>query len=59
MHAVVANELETRKQRVIVVTSDGERLVEREPAQADVEIPLVDFLITLQTAYIKADAGFL
>jgi phosphopantothenate-cysteine ligase len=43
MHAVVANELETRKQKVIVVTSEGETVVEKDASQPVVEIPLVDF----------------
>ena len=43
MHAVVANELETRKQKVIVVTSEGETVVEKNASQPVVEIPLVDF----------------
>jgi phosphopantothenate-cysteine ligase len=34
MHAVVANELETRKQKVIVVTSWGQKLVEKDAFQA-------------------------
>ncbi|XP_024388326.1 phosphopantothenate--cysteine ligase 2 isoform X1 [Physcomitrium patens] len=54
MHAVVANELETRKQKVIVVTNEGQVLVEKDASQADVEIPLVDFLIAQQTSYIEA-----
>ncbi|KAG0591114.1 hypothetical protein M758_1G147900 [Ceratodon purpureus] len=54
MHAVVANELETRKQKVIVVTSEGQKLVEKDAFQADVEIPLVNFLIAQQTSYIEA-----
>ena len=43
MHAVVANELETRKQKVIVVTSEGETVVEKDASQPVVEILLVDF----------------
>lgn len=53
MHAVVANELETRK--VIVVTNGGEKLLERKSLQADVDIPLIKHLIALQTDYIEAD----
>lgn len=54
MHAVVANELETRKQKVIVVTSEGETVVEKDASQSDVEIPLVQFLVAQQTSYIEA-----
>lgn len=54
MHAVVANELETRKQKVTVVTSEGQKLVEKDASQADVEIPLVNFLIAQQTSYIES-----
>ena len=54
VHAVVANELETRKQKVIVVTSEGQKVVEKDPFQADVEIPLVNVLIGQQTSYIEA-----
>jgi phosphopantothenate-cysteine ligase len=55
-HAVVANELQTRKQKVIVVTDSGETIVERDESHTDVEIPLVDFLINQQTSYINASA---
>lgn len=56
MHAVVANELQTRKQKVIVVTDRGETIVERDESHTDVEILLVDFLINQQTSYISASA---
>jgi phosphopantothenate-cysteine ligase len=56
MHAVVANELQTRKQKVIVVTDRGETIVERDESHTDVEILLVDFLINQQTSYINASA---
>jgi phosphopantothenate-cysteine ligase len=59
MHAVVANELETRKQKVIVVTSEGQKLVEKDAFQADVEIPLVKFLIAQQTSYIEASGVYI
>lgn len=59
MHAVVANELETRKQKVIVVTSEGQKLVEKDAFQADVEIPLVNFLIAQQTSYIEASGVYI
>lgn len=55
MHAVIANELETRKQKVFVVTSDGEKLLERKAEQADIEISIVKHLISLHTDYIKAN----
>ncbi|CAM6097822.1 unnamed protein product [Calypogeia fissa] len=53
MHAVVANELVTRKQKVTIVTKDGETVVERDQANADVESPLVTFLVKEQTSHIQ------
>ncbi|KAJ7527321.1 hypothetical protein O6H91_16G048400 [Diphasiastrum complanatum] len=53
MHAVVANELLTRKERVIVVTDDGEIALEKGKRYPDVEVPLVDFLLNMQTTYIQ------
>lgn len=44
MHAVVANELLTRKQKVVVITAEGETTLTNSSFQ-DVEKPLVDFLV--------------
>ncbi|GKU87730.1 hypothetical protein SLEP1_g2077 [Rubroshorea leprosula] len=55
VHAVVANELLTRKDEVIVVTSNGNISVRRDKSQAstDVENPLVELLVGRHSAYIK------
>ncbi|CAO2834452.1 unnamed protein product [Amaranthus hypochondriacus] len=44
MHAVVANELATRKEEVTVVTPDGKACIRRE-AGDDIENPLVELLV--------------
>lgn len=55
VHMVVANELSTRKEEVIVVAKSGNMVVRRDKAQlgADVESPLVEVLVDRHTAYIK------
>lgn len=53
MHAVVANELSTRKQEVTVVTSDGVTRVCRENEVSDVEKPLIDLLSQIHVEYIE------
>lgn len=55
VHAVVANELLSRKDEVIVVTSNGNISVCRDKSQAgtDVENPLVELLVGSHSAYIK------
>ncbi|OWM90210.1 hypothetical protein CDL15_Pgr006531 [Punica granatum] len=54
MHAVVANELLTRKEEVIVVTSDEKVRVNRDKADPsnDVEDPLVKLLVDKHRAHI-------
>lgn len=58
MHAVVANELSTRKEEVVVVTNNGNIPVYRDKTQAgsDVENPLIKLLVDRHSAYIK-DSG--
>ncbi|OAE27158.1 hypothetical protein AXG93_4666s1290 [Marchantia polymorpha subsp. ruderalis] len=53
MHAVVANELVTRNQRVVIVTKEGETVLEKTEATQDVEAPLVNFIVEQQTSYIE------
>ncbi|KAL2634562.1 hypothetical protein R1flu_006041 [Riccia fluitans] len=57
MHAVVANELATRKQKVVIVTRAGETHVERTDVHQDVEAPLVSTLIDQQTSYIESSSS--
>ncbi|XP_074295318.1 phosphopantothenate--cysteine ligase 2-like [Silene latifolia] len=54
MHAVVANELETRKEEVTLVTPNGKTCIRRDKADAgsDVESPLIKLLVEMHTAYI-------
>lgn len=44
VHAVVANELVTRRSKVTVVTREGEHVIEKDDKHPDVEMLLVDFL---------------
>ncbi|KAK0576791.1 hypothetical protein LWI29_023326 [Acer saccharum] len=55
MHAVVANELLTRKEEVVVVTENEKISVHRDKSQAgsDVENPLIELLVGRHSAYIK------
>ncbi|KAM7252823.1 hypothetical protein ACFE04_025441 [Oxalis oulophora] len=55
MNAVVANELLTRKEEVVVVTTDGAITVRRDGTQAnsDVENPLIQLLLDRHTVYIQ------
>ncbi|CAL5348706.1 unnamed protein product [Camellia sinensis] len=55
MHAVVANELLTRKEVVIVVTSSEKISVHRDKteASADVESPLIKLLVEKHSSYIE------
>ncbi|KAL6511837.1 Phosphopantothenate--cysteine ligase 2 [Orobanche gracilis] len=55
MHMVVANELLTRKEEVIVVTWTGNITVRRDgtKADADVEDPLIRFIVDRHSAYIN------
>ncbi|KAL1367371.1 phosphopantothenate--cysteine ligase 2 [Arachis hypogaea] len=55
MHAVVANELSTRKEQVVVVTIDNKITVQRDKSKADddVENPLIKLLSQRHSAYIE------
>ncbi|MED6191740.1 Phosphopantothenate--cysteine ligase 2 [Stylosanthes scabra] len=55
MHAVVANELSTRKEKVVVVTIDDKITVTRDKSKADddVENPLIKLLSQRHSAYIE------
>lgn len=55
MLAVVANELSTRKEQVVVVTSDEKIIVERDKSKLDndVESPLIKLLWERHSTYIE------
>lgn len=53
MHLVVANELSTRKEEVVVLTSDGNVTVRRENIVEDVENPLIKLVVEKHSAYIE------
>lgn len=55
MHAVVANELLTRKEEVVVVTSAEKITVQRDKSQSDgdVENPLIKLLSERHLTYIQ------
>lgn len=55
MHMVVANELQTRKEEVIVVTEQEKITVRRDTSQpgADVEDPLIKLVVDRHSAYIN------
>ncbi|KAL2467980.1 Phosphopantothenate--cysteine ligase 1 [Forsythia ovata] len=55
MHMVVANELLTRKEEVIVVSKSGKITVHRDKNQAgaDVESPLIKLIVDRHSEYIK------
>ncbi|GFP95193.1 phosphopantothenate--cysteine ligase 1 [Phtheirospermum japonicum] len=56
MHMVVANELLTRKEEVIVVTQNGNITVQRDAARADsdVEEPLIQLVVDRHSAYLSS-----
>uniref|UniRef100_A0A7N0VBD3 DNA/pantothenate metabolism flavoprotein C-terminal domain-containing protein n=1 Tax=Kalanchoe fedtschenkoi TaxID=63787 RepID=A0A7N0VBD3_KALFE len=56
VHAVVANELLSRKEEVIVVQPTGNVTVQRskDEADADIENPLIKLLVDAHNHYIKA-----
>ncbi|KAK4428486.1 Phosphopantothenate--cysteine ligase 2 [Sesamum alatum] len=58
MHMVVANELKTRKEEVIVVTKSGNITIRRDMTQAgaDVEEPLVKLIVDRHSAYIGSQS---
>ncbi|KVH99565.1 DNA/pantothenate metabolism flavoprotein, C-terminal [Cynara cardunculus var. scolymus] len=53
MNAVVANELSTRKEVVILVTNSGKVSVYRENDHADVESPLIKLLVEQHSSHIE------
>lgn len=55
MHMVIANELSTRKDEVIVVAQSGNTVVCRDKVQpgADVENPLIELVVDRHSTYIK------
>lgn len=55
MHMVVANELSTRKEEVVVVTSNEKISVYRDKTQVgtDVENPLIRLIVERHSAYIE------
>eukprot|EP00249_Psilotum_nudum_P008005 c20976_g1_i1 orf=276-1262(-) len=53
VHAVVANELMTRRKKVTVVTNGGYTTVEKSNDQPDLELPLIEFLVHRQGVYIS------
>ncbi|KAK4341387.1 hypothetical protein RND71_039888 [Anisodus tanguticus] len=55
MHMVIANELSTRKEEVIVVTEHEKVTVRRDStrAGAEVERPLVELVVDRHSAYVK------
>jgi phosphopantothenate-cysteine ligase len=52
VHAVVANELLTRRKKVTVVTIKEEEIVEKDDLHPDLEMPLVSLLKEKHSAYI-------
>ena len=53
VHAVVANELLTWRKRVIIVTMEEEKVVEKNDIHPDLEMPLVNILQGKHTDYIN------
>lgn len=55
MHMVVANELSSRKEEVVVVTSNEKIPVRRDKTQvgSDVENPLILLIVERHSAYVK------
>lgn len=55
MDIVVANELLTRKEEVIVVTTGGNIVVQRDKTRvdADVEEPLITLIVERHSAYMS------
>lgn len=56
MHAVVANELLSRKEEVVVVRPTGNVIVRRNKDESiyDVENPLIELLVDAHTSYIES-----
>ncbi|XP_020520163.1 phosphopantothenate--cysteine ligase 2, partial [Amborella trichopoda] len=53
VHMVVANELSTRKEQVIVITGNDVITVQRENPHSDVEKPLVDLIVERHMAHTQ------
>lgn len=53
MHAVVANELSTRKEEVVVVSSSGNVVVRRDKPESIVEDNLIRLIVDRHSAYIE------
>ncbi|KAI5082680.1 hypothetical protein GOP47_0002423 [Adiantum capillus-veneris] len=53
VHAVVANELSTRRNKVTVVTHEGEVVIEKTEQHPDVEMGLVEYLCGKHTEFLN------
>ncbi|GAA0175937.1 hypothetical protein Leryth_026616 [Lithospermum erythrorhizon] len=55
MHMVVANELSTRKEEVVIVTASGSKIVRRDMTKAggEVEEPLIEVIVSEHSIYIE------
>ena len=53
MHVVVANELATYKEEVIIVTKGGRTTVRRHDKETDLEEQLIYLLVEMHSEYIK------
>ncbi|KAH7433658.1 hypothetical protein KP509_07G079600 [Ceratopteris richardii] len=53
VHAVVANELNTRRKKVTIVTANGDTVIERTDQAPDVEMELVGFLCEKHAEFIS------
>lgn len=53
MNAVVANELSSRKEVVILVTNSGKVSVYRDNKDSDVESPLIKLLVDKHSAHMN------
>lgn len=53
MHVVIANELATYKEEVIIVTKGGRTTIRRRNKDSDLEEQVVDLLVEMHSEYIK------
>ena len=53
MDIVVANELETRYQRVFLVSKNNERTIEKVAGDEELEVPLVKTIIDMHHNFIQ------
>lgn len=61
MNAVVANELLTRKEKVVVITNDGKIITVRRDSNLgddDIEKPLIKLLVEQHSTYIKESEAY-